>query len=85
MSLEAQLNVECNKMAKGAVKGSMTGKLRDKRQQLPLDTVYVFIAERKQTSDPKKDLKQQIGTIQVEAYYTGREKEKVEWTRKSLI
>ena len=40
-------------MAKEVVNGSMTRKLREKRQQLPLETVCVFIAGRKYTSDPK--------------------------------
>ena len=35
----------------------MTRELRDKRQQLPLEKVCVFIAGRKQTLDPKNDLK----------------------------
>ena len=47
-------------MAKEAVRGLMTRDFRDKRQQLPLEKVCVFIAGRKQTLDPKKDLKQQI-------------------------
>ena len=47
LSLEAQLNVECDKMAKGAVKRSMTGQLRDNKQKLPQETVYVFIVGRK--------------------------------------
>ena len=36
----------------------------------------MFIAGRKQTSDPKKDLKRQIGMIQANAYYTSRETRK---------
>ena len=55
--LETQLNVECNEMVKEAVRGSMHRELRDKRQQLPLEKAYVFIAGKKQTLDPKKDLK----------------------------
>ena len=74
--LEAQLNVECDKLYKEAVKGSMTRELRDKRQQLPLETVCMFKAERKQTSDPKKDHKRQSGTVQANAYYTSRGKRK---------
>ena len=50
-------------MAKEAARGSMTRVLRDKRQQSPLEKVCVFIAGRKQTSDPKKDLKRHIGTV----------------------
>ena len=74
--LEAQLNVKCDTMAKEAVKGSMTRKLRDKRQQLPLETVCVIISGRKQTLDPKKGLKRQIGTVQTKAYYISRGKGK---------
>ena len=76
LSLEARLNVECDEMAKDAVKGSMTRELRQKPQELPLEKACVFIAGRKQTSDPKKDLKRQIGTVQAKAYYTSREKRK---------
>ena len=54
----------------------MTRELRDKRQQLPLEKVCVFIAGRNQTSDPKKDLKQQVGTVQAKAYYISRKKER---------
>ena len=72
LSLEARLNVECNEMAKEVVRGLMTRELRDKRHQLPLEKVYVFIAGRKQTSDPKKDPKRQIGTVHAKAYYTSR-------------
>ena len=36
----------------------------------------MFIVGKKQTLDPKKHLKRQIGTIQAKAYYTGREKRK---------
>ena len=46
LSLEARLNVECNEMAKEAVRWSITRELRDKRQQLPLEKVCVFIAGR---------------------------------------
>ena len=45
--LETRLNVECNEMAKEAVRGSITRELRDKRQQLSLETECVFIAGRK--------------------------------------
>ena len=45
--LEAQLNVECDEMAKEVVRGSMTGELRDKRQQLPLEKACMFIPGRK--------------------------------------
>ena len=82
--LEARLNVECNKIAKEAVKGSTTRELRDKRQQLPLEKTCVFIAGRKQTLDPKKDLKRQIGTVQAKAYYTSRGKEERRNGRRSL-
>ena len=86
LSLEARLNVECDKMAKEAVRGPMTREPRDKRQQLPLVKVCVFIAGRKQTSDPMKDLKRQIGTVHAKAYYSSREKKgKAEWTRKAVI
>ena len=34
--LEARLNVECNEMAKDAVRGLMTRELRHKTQELPL-------------------------------------------------
>ena len=44
-------------MAKDAVRESMTRKLRHKTQELSLEKVCVFIAGRKQMSDPKKDLK----------------------------
>ena len=37
-------------------------------KEAKLEKVCVFIAERKQTSDPKKDLKQQIRTVQAKAY-----------------
>ena len=86
LSLEAQLNVECEKMAKEEVRGSMARELRDKRQQLPLKMACVFVAGRKYTSDPKKDLKRQIETVQENTYYTSRiKKGKTDWTRKSLI
>ena len=55
--LEAQLNVECDEMAKEVVRGSITRELRDKRQQLLLEKACMFITGRKQTLDPKKDLK----------------------------
>ena len=63
----------------------MTRELRDERQQLPLEKAGLFIAGRKQTLDPKKDLRQEIGTIQAKAYHISRKKGKAEWTRKSLI
>ena len=62
--LEARLNMECNEMAKDAVRESMTGELRHKTQELPLVNACVFLAGRKQ---------QQIGTVQVKAYYISRE------------
>ena len=43
-----------------------------------MEKACVFIAGRKQTSDPKKNLKKQIGVIQVKAYHTSREKRKGE-------
>ena len=76
LSLEARLNVECDKMTKEAVRGSITRELRDKAQQLPLEKACVFIAGRKQTSDPKNGLKRQIGTVQAKACYTSRETRK---------
>ena len=76
MSLEAQLNVECDRIAKGAVKGSNSNNSRNGKQQLPLENACVFIVGRKETSDPRKDLKQQIGTVQGKTYYTSREKRK---------
>ena len=54
-------------MAKEAGRGSMTRELRDTRQQLPLEKACVFIAGRKHTSDPKNDLKQQIGVVYAKA------------------
>ena len=77
--------MKCDEVAKEAVRGSTTRELREKRQQLLLEKVCVFIAGRKQTFDPDKDLKQQIGTVQVNAYYTSRKKERTEWTQKLLI
>ena len=74
--LEARLNVEWDEMAKEAVRGSMTRDLRDKRQQLPLERACVFIAGRNPTSDPKINLKRQIGTVHAKAYYTRRETRK---------
>ena len=74
--LEARLNVECDEMAKDAVRESMTRQLRHKTQELPLEKACVFIASRKQTSDSKKDLKKQIGAVQAKAYYTSRESRK---------
>ena len=71
-------------MAKEVVRGSMTGELRDKRQQLPLEKACVFIAGRKQTSDPKNDLKRQIGMVHAKAYYTSREKKERRNERGSL-
>ena len=47
LSCELQLNIECNSMAKGTVKGSMTKNLREKKQQLPLQNVCVFVGVRK--------------------------------------
>ena len=47
LSLEAQLNVECDRMTKGAVKGSMTKNLREIKQQLTLENACVFVAGRK--------------------------------------
>ena len=54
LSLEARLNVECDEMAKDTAREPMTRKLRHKTQELPLEKAHVFIAGRKQTSDPKK-------------------------------
>ena len=70
--LEAGLNVECEEMAKDAVRGSMTRELRDNRQQLPLEKVCMFIAGMNQTLDPNNNLKRQIGTVHVKAYYISR-------------
>ena len=72
LPLETCLNVECNEMAKDAVRESMTRQLRHKTQLLPLEKACIFIAGRKQTSDPKKDLKKQIGAVQAKAYYISR-------------
>ena len=63
-------------MAKGTVKGSITKNLREGKQQLPLENVCVSVEGKKQTSDPGKDLKQQIGTVQAKAYYTSMKKRK---------
>ena len=63
-------------MANEAVRGSMTREHRDKRQQLPLEKACMFIAGRKQTLDPKNNLKQQIGTVHAKAYHTSREMRK---------
>ena len=76
LSLEARLNVEYDEMAKDAVRGSMARQLRHRTQELPLEKACIFIAGRKQTSDPKKDLKKQIGAVQEKAYYTSRERKK---------
>ena len=84
LSLEVQLHVECDKLAKEAVEGSTTKKLRDNRQQLPLEKACMFIADKKHTSEPKKDLKQQIGTVQEKAYYTSRKKKERQNGRTSL-
>ena len=41
-----------------------------------MEKACIFIAGMKQTSDPKKDLKRQIGTVQAKAYYISMEKRK---------
>ena len=58
------------------MKGSVTKNLREGKQQLPLYNVCVFFAVRKQIVDPRKDLKQQIGTVQAQAFCISREKRK---------
>ena len=45
-------------------------------QKLPLEYASVYIRGRKQTSDPRKDLKQQIGEQAAREFYTSREKSK---------
>ena len=48
-------------MAKGAVRYAAQDPNRDWRQKLPLEFACVYIGGKKQTSDPRKDLKKQIG------------------------
>ena len=50
----------------------MARQLRHKTKKLPLEKACIFITGRKHTSDPKKDLKKQIGAVQAKAYYTSR-------------
>ena len=76
LSLEARLNVEYNEMAKDAARGPLRRKLRHKTQELPLEKAPVFFEGKEQTSDLKEDPKKQIGAVQVNAYYTIREKRK---------
>ena len=54
----------------------MTKNTREGRRQLPLENVCVFVAGKKQPSDPRNDLKRQIGMVQAKAYYTDRGKRK---------
>ena len=61
LSSEARLNIECNDMAKGAVRNAAQDPDRNWQQKLPLERRSVYIGGKKQTSDPRKDLKKQIG------------------------
>jgi len=76
LSLEARLNIECDDMAKGAVQNTAQDPDRDWRQKLPLEYASVYIGGKKQTSDPRKDLKKQIGEQAAKEFYTTREKSK---------
>ena len=76
LTLEARLNIECNGMAKGAVRSASQDPVRDLRQKLLLEYASVYRRGRKQTSDPRKDLKQQIGEQNAKDFYTSRERSK---------
>ena len=79
LSLEARLNIECDGMAKGAVRSAAQDPMRDWRQKLPLEYASVYMRGRKQTSDPGKDLKQQRSRPLEISTHQGR-RAKVEWT-----
>ena len=76
LTLEARLNIKCDEMAKEAVRNAAQDPARDWRQKLPLEHASVYIRGRKQTSDPRKDLKQQIGEQAAKDFYTSRERSK---------
>ena len=76
LSAEARLNIECDDMAKGAVQNTAQDPDRNWWQKLPLEYACVYIGGKKQTSDPRKDLKKQIGKQTATEFYTTREKSK---------
>ena len=47
LSLEARLNIECDGMAKGAVRNAAQDPDRDWRQKLPLEYASVYIGGKK--------------------------------------
>ena len=60
LSLEPRLNVECNVMAKSAVTASIRPGMGPPRQTFPVEKCSIFVRGEKQTSDPKKAIKQVV-------------------------
>ena len=72
LTLEARLNVKCNKMAKQAVRASVKPGMGPSSQTLLLEKCSVFVGGEKQMSDPKEVIKQMVGWEAAREYCASR-------------
>ena len=71
LTLEQQLNCECDILAKQAVESSLSPRSpRYSHQRLPRESAAVFVHGIKQTSDVAKDVRFALGQVEAERFYT---------------
>ena len=71
LSIEQQLNCFCDSLAKSAVTSGLgTPRPHRSQQRLPRESVAVFVAGRKQTSDVAKEVRFALGLVDAERFYT---------------
>ena len=74
LTLEEQINVKCDELAKSAVHRSMIGDAPEKRgdQLLLLEKVAVFVNNVKLTTDVAKEVRFCLGEVEARKFYTDR-------------
>ena len=70
LSLEEQLNTECNTLAKEAIETSLQQPLRKQGQQpLPLEPALLSVRGRKQTGNPARAVRRALEHKEAENFY----------------
>ena len=74
LTLEEQINVKCDELAKSAVHRSMIQVAPENRgkQLLPLEKAAVFVNNIKLTTDVAKEVRFCLGEVEARKFYTGR-------------
>ena len=78
LSLEEQLNTECDTLAKEAIKTSLQQPLRKQEQQpLPLEPASLSVKGRKQTGNPARAVRRSLEHKAAETFYA----QELGWSR----